>query len=346
MLESNPVACRCRTTLHSTRHSARCTALSTQHSAMDPICHTLAGAAIGEAGLKNRTALGLSTLVIAANLPDVDVLVFATSTLPMAFRRGWTHGVLALAILPMLLAVLVLAWDRFVRQRRAHPPPRAGLSGLVLLSYVGTLSHPFLDYLNSYGIRLLKPFSDRWFYGDALYIVDPWMYIVLGAGVAVARWRARRGHPRPDRPARLALTVAGAYIAVMLLSNMWARSVVSSGLSRAGQAGARFMVTPVPVNPFRREVIVDTGERYEKGLLWFEPAPHFRPLGYGVDKGLREAVVNRVMLTRRAQEFLLWSRFPFFVVERTGPHPRVFLNDYRYSSNTGRDGWATVGLEP
>lgn len=313
---------------------------------MDPVCHTLAGAAIGEAGLKHRTALGLATVVMAANVPDLDVLVYATDTLPMAFRRGWTHGVLAMAVLPALLAFAVLAWDRLVRQRGAHPPPRAALSGLLLLSYVGALSHPFLDFLNSYGIRLLKPWSDRWFYGDALYIVDPWMYLVLGAGIVLARRRSARGLPRAARPARVALAVAGVYIALMLASNVWARRVVASGLARAGQADVRFMVTPVVVNPFRREVIVDTGERYEKGLLWFEPAPHFRPTGYGVDKGLREPLANRAMLLPRAQEFLIWARFPFFVVDRDESPARVFLNDFRYSSRTGRDGWSAVVLEP
>src|SRR5215510_3396949 len=59
---------------------------------MDNLCHTLVGAALGEAGLKRRTRFGNATLMIASNLPDVDVLVFASNTPPVAFRRGWTHG--------------------------------------------------------------------------------------------------------------------------------------------------------------------------------------------------------------------------------------------------------------
>jgi inner membrane protein len=311
---------------------------------VDPVCHTLAGAALGEAGLKQRTALGLTTLVLAANLPDVDVAVYATDTVPMAFRRGWTHGVLAMAVLPPLLVLAVWLWDRRVRQRRQPPPAAVDTKALLLLAYVGTLSHPFLDFLNSYGVRLLKPFSDRWFYGDALYIVDPWMYVMLGAGIVLARWQARHGHGRPWQAARIGLAAAAVYIAAMLGSNLWARSAVAHGLERAGRGGARFMVTPVLVDPFRREVIVDTGDRYEKGMVWFEPAPHFRPSGYGVDKGLRDPIANRAMVTERAQQFLIWSRFPFFVVDRGLPVPRVYLNDFRYSSRTGRDGWAMTLL--
>ena len=45
---------------------------------MDNLCHTLVGAAMGEAGLKHRTRYGNATLMLAANLPDLDVLVFLT----------------------------------------------------------------------------------------------------------------------------------------------------------------------------------------------------------------------------------------------------------------------------
>ena len=70
-------------------------------------------------------------------------------------------------------------------------PAKAG--PLFLLALVGTLSHPFLDWLNTYGVRLLMPFSARWFYGDALFIVDPFLWMVLG----------RRGHAGVDHaPAR------------------------------------------------------------------------------------------------------------------------------------------------
>jgi len=311
---------------------------------VDPICHTLAGAAIGETGLKHRTALGMTTLLIAANLPDIDGVVFLTDLLPMYYRRGWTHGVLAMAVLPVLLTGVMLLWDRLVWQRRAHAPPPAHASQLLLLAFIGTLSHPFLDFLNSYGVRLLKPFSDRWFYGDALYIIDPWMYLFLGGAVVVAHVSAREKRPRP-RVARLGLGFAAAYVAAMIVSNLWAREVVAGGLARAGRADARFMVTPVLANPFLREVIIDAGDRYERGLVWFDPMPHFRPAGFGVSKGLGDPASNRAMLTPLAQQYLTWARFPFFVVDRTGGRTRVFLNDYRYSNPTGREGWAGVEID-
>jgi inner membrane protein len=48
-------------------------------------------------------------------------------------------------------------------------------------------------------MRWLSPFSDRWTYGDTLFIVDPWLWLLLGGGLflghegtarAMARWAA------------------------------------------------------------------------------------------------------------------------------------------------------------
>ena len=45
-------------------------------------------------------------------------------------------------------------------------------------------------------MRFLYPFDKRWFYGDTLFIVDPWVWLVLGAGVVLSQplleRRARR----------------------------------------------------------------------------------------------------------------------------------------------------------
>lgn len=160
---------------------------------MDNLAHSLVGAWMAEAGLKRYTPLATATLVIGANLPDVDAVVaFAGSDASLYWRRGWTHGVLALSLWPFVLTGLMLLWDRFVR-RRGHPelaPARAG--PLLLLSTVSVLSHPALDWLNTYGVRLLMPFDGTWFYGDALFIVDPWVWLLAGAAVIMADARTRK----------------------------------------------------------------------------------------------------------------------------------------------------------
>ena len=94
---------------------------------MDNVCHTLVGAAFGAAGLRRRTRFGTATLMISANIPDVDVLVFATSTPWIEFRRGWTHGILAQIALPVLLTGMVWLFDRF-KGARGSPEERAAFA--------------------------------------------------------------------------------------------------------------------------------------------------------------------------------------------------------------------------
>src|SRR3712207_1244854 len=155
---------------------------------MDNVCHTLVGAALAEAGLKRRTALGTATLMIGANFPDIDVLAVPLGH-GVDFRRGWTHGVLALLILPVLLTAIMLAWDRVVAGHRARRADRqrapAVASEVLVLSALSILTHPTLDWMNEYGMRWLMPFDGRWFYGDTLFIIDPWLWAALGLGVAL-----------------------------------------------------------------------------------------------------------------------------------------------------------------
>jgi inner membrane protein len=300
---------------------------------MDNLCHSLVGMALSRAGLNKRTALATSTLVIANNLPDIDVGVFATSTLAMSFRRGWTHGVLAQLTLPIALTGAMLVYDRY--RKKTSPADRADAKQILLLSYLGVLLHVFMDWTNSYGVRLLMPFSERWFYGDALYIIDPWLYLTLGLG-----WWLGRKHARA---ARIAVALAAIYVLAMVGSNLLARREVAGGLVRAGRpADTRFMVTPVVVNPFRREVVIDVGDRYEKGNLWFDPLPHFRPAGFGIETGLDDPGVQPALATPLARAFLKWSRFPF--VQVNPGEPGVWINDYRYA-NVGPYGWSSVHLQ-
>jgi inner membrane protein len=160
---------------------------------VDPLTHSLVGAGLSRAGLHRTTPLATATLVIAANAPDVDVLALVNGSYAgLAFRRGITHGPLALLVLPVLVAALVIAYDR-TRRRRAHAtaaPARAG--PILALAALGVLTHAPLDWMNTYGTRLLLPLDPRWYYGDALFIIDPWIWLMLAA-VVVAQTRTRRG---------------------------------------------------------------------------------------------------------------------------------------------------------
>jgi inner membrane protein len=164
---------------------------------LEPLTHTLAGAALARTPLGRGSRLAPVALVLGAVAPDIDVLsYFWGADHALGFRRGWTHGPPALLVLAGLLTLVCLAVDALARRRDptlAAVRPRR----LFLAALLGTATHPVLDWLNTYGIRWLMPFDRRWYYGDALFIVDPWLWLILGGVLFLGRsrpgWRAVSG---------------------------------------------------------------------------------------------------------------------------------------------------------
>ena len=311
---------------------------------MDNITHTLVGAALGQAGLKRRTALGMTTLVIAANLPDVDAVSYWTGG-AIGFRRGWTHGVLAIVVLPFLLTGLILAWDRRVRRRRvrgdtagAGPAPVAPRQ-VLLLAFLAVLTHPFLDWLNTYGERWLMPFRNVWYHGDAWFIMDPWVWLVLGAGVALSAWlgRGERHRATAEYPARLALALAAAYALVMLGISAGGRRAASRALEAHGPGPTSVMISPTFGDPLHWDVVAWQGTAYRFGTLEVVPwrlRLDAKPFRIGLD----DPAARTAAASPQARPFLNWARFPVFYVSHAPTADIVRIVDVRY----GAQGWATT----
>ncbi|MFT7487000.1 MAG: inner membrane protein [Candidatus Paceibacteria bacterium] len=148
---------------------------------MDNVAHSLCGAALARAGLVRQGPLVTATLIVAANAPDVDALlyIFGDSTDALMHRRGWTH---ALALFVLQIPLLAFLFHRLGRRHaRRKGTEEPCWRSLLLASTLGYLSHLGLDLLNTYGVRFLLPFDDTWFRGDMAFIVDPWMWLMFGA---------------------------------------------------------------------------------------------------------------------------------------------------------------------
>lgn len=323
---------------------------------MDNLCHSLVGAALSGAGLRRRTGLATVTMVIGANLPDVDAVVYLLRGGPtaLAFRRGWTHGVLAMVVLPVLLTAIMLVAGHVLdarRTRRRRRPVGAPVvpSQLLLVAAISIWTHPLLDLLNTYGVRLLMPFSSRWFYGDTLFIVDPWIWSVLAIGAVISLRRARAvpvgaASPpvmaRAHRPARLAVFAVATYIVIMAASGWTGRLIVEHQARATGSARAeRVMVAPDPLTPFTRSVVRDLGDSYEIGRLAWFPQPSYEASQQRIPKlsGTAELAATSTPDGRR---FLSWARFPF--ADATAANPDVVrLDDVRYAG-PGQRSFASV----
>ncbi len=320
---------------------------------MDNIAHALTGAALGEAGLKRLTGLAMPVLILSANVPDIDAIAFFTGG-SLGFRRGWSHGPIALVILPALVALVMLAFDRWQTRRGTRPAKRLPVypKQLLLLSYIGAISHILLDLLNSYGVRLLMPFSERWFYGDVLFIVDPWIWLGLGLGVWFSR-RSAGGRKRTisiTAPAIGALLGATLYIGAMYTGGRVAESIAAREFQGSGYGTPeRVLASPVFANPLRREIVVETADGYRFGDLRWTPSPHLNFEDASVPTNINDPAIDRAAAQdQQFADFLYWSRFPFAIIDETECGTRVTIGDGRYSRrpNTGPFTTSVLLVEP
>lgn len=308
----------------------------------------MAAALMAECGLKHRSRLAYPALLIGANLPDVDILsyVFYDELTALAFRRGWTHGVLAMLVLPVVLATVLIVWSRARRQRqtvefRASIAPVRYLP-LLGVSAIAVVSHPLLDLLNNYGVRLLMPFSARWYYGDAIFIVDPWILAFVIGGTWLARRRMREG--RPSIPvARAALAGALVYIAAMIYISQDAARLVAREAGLAPPVSPRtLMLDPDPLLATTRRGLLDIGGAYEQWQVdWRPGGARVQRMLPSIPTGTDDPCAAAARATSDGKRYLSWARFPFFVCGVDGDPALVHLGDARYSVGPA-PAWSTV----
>jgi len=178
-------------------------------------------------------------------------------------------------------------------------------------------------------VRWLMPFDGTWFYGDTLYIADPWMWTILAIALVAARWRRDRAASSVfARPACVGLIAVVAYITAMATGEAISRRVVEASLGDA--EAPRLMIAPVPVDPFERYVVIDAGSEYRVGVVTLLPQPQFRLDPRRVPKG-ENAEARAAAATRDGRIFLGWARFPFFQVDASVDPPAVYMIDARYT---------------
>lgn len=303
---------------------------------MDNLTHSLVGAVLGQMGLKKKTGLAMPTLILAANLPDIDAACAVYGIESLSMRRGVTHGPIALLLLPILLWAAMIAFDRWQERRGKRPAARLPIhkGWLLVLAYIGCLSHPALDWLNNYGVRLLEPFSHRWFYGDTLFIIDIWIWIALGMTLWVSLRRERRGNGDWQRPAWIGFFSVSAYIFFNGMITGYAEKRAAEALSVVPGARVDLIVaSPLPLRFWQRDIFwrgtkagrADAGTLFldlTKGLDVLDQTEAPYPTRSG-DPRIAAAAAR----SAEVRAFLFWSRMP---IAEFAPNGTLTLTDQRY----------------
>ena len=305
---------------------------------MDNLTHSLAGAVLGQMGLKKKTGLGMATLIIAANIPDIDaVATLLGGVQHLALRRGITHGPIAMLVLPLLLTGVMIWFDRWQTKRGKRPADRLPIhkGWLLALAYIGCLSHPALDWLNSYGIRLLEPFSSQWFYGDSIFIIDIWIWAALIAGLWVSRRREKKGAGNWQRPAWISFAAVCAYIfangmitgkAEAETKNLLENNMSETALFGSKQLDQNMVVANlVPLQFWKREMLWRNESTYGSGVYnLFDSLVLGKEREIPKDNQLMTSEIVRA--SNDAAAFLFWSRMPVI----TADDGEITVRDQRF----------------
>jgi inner membrane protein len=309
---------------------------------MDNLTHTLTGALLARAGLGRLSPRGVWIAVIAANVPDIDVVSLAGGGASyLIYHRAGTHALLALPVMAILpvLAVAVLFRTRL-------PWFKAWL-----LSLAGVASHLLLDFTNMYGIRLWLPFSNDWPALDITNVVDLWMWAILLAGCVwpmlsglVGSEIGAKSKPRPGS--------AIAALVLVLLYNAGRSTLheraVQTLESRVydGAAPRRAYAFPHFANPMRWEGWVETERSWQ--AIPIDLAAEFDPEPTSVSwKGEAHPAFAIAGELPVFQVMMKFARTPLWRVTASPDRPGVNLVelvDLRFGRNgkTGFTATATV----
>src|SRR5205085_2310519 len=86
---------------------------------MEPVTHFLTGAAISRAGLNRKTALATLTLVLSAEAPDLDMMIYPFSrVLGFGHHRGITHTFLGAPFVAAAVLGFVYLIHKWQENRR------------------------------------------------------------------------------------------------------------------------------------------------------------------------------------------------------------------------------------
>jgi inner membrane protein len=165
---------------------------------MDNLTHSVAGLAIGELThrclpeeaepqhQRTRRRLLLFTCWAASNFPDLDLVLTPLLPPPLGYllhHRGHTHTLLYALPQALLLMLLILVLWPSARRLLQHSAPAR--SGFFMTLGAGFVLHIAMDFLNSYGVHPFHPFDSRWFYGDAVFILEPVFWMAFGVPMAM-----------------------------------------------------------------------------------------------------------------------------------------------------------------
>ncbi|MBI1358239.1 MAG: hypothetical protein GC160_28220 [Acidobacteria bacterium] len=289
---------------------------------MDNLTHSLVGLLLARvampANLPRRQWLG----VVAANAPDLDLIVSLTPAAYLVAHRHLTHAVVAIPVMAALSVLLVRLFARLWARYRRTPYQAPPFGAAWLWALVPAASHPLLDWTNSYAIRPWLPFDASWSSGNLLFVIEPWLWAALALAAAAPLLSGRRALRTASAAGLLAVTGYA----------LWQAQVRNAALAALAREPAdRIAAFPAPFEPTVRVVYVEEGASQWVGP--FQPSTEAavdRRSLQRFDRPPQQRAVEAAWAAPLGRSYRQFSIYPLEWVEPTERGWRVILSDARF----------------
>jgi len=307
---------------------------------MDNVTHTLYSVVLARTGLDRMAPKATTTLMLSANFPDIDITSFLGGPISyLKYHRGITHSLLGIPFGSFLVATIIyFIHNRWVKKGEFVPWWK-----YFLLATVGLASHIFLDFTNSYGLRLLLPFASHWYSGDIEFIIDPW---VMGALALTLALPAFFSLINQEIGAKSQEHRTAAIVCLVILCFYWGAKGISHRQVLADLAQTEDMEEPIlrvgavpqPLNPFKWYGIIETQNTYRVVETGWDPFPF--SFGTQRDRIFHKAEEGPILAAARqgpqAKTYLDFTRYPVFTVIPNEMGYTVTIQDLRFEPITSR----------
>ena len=310
---------------------------------MEPVTHALASLALGKAGV-GRGMRGAVPMLLASGLAaELDWAAYLGG--PQAFlevHRTASHSLIGTVVIAAAVAAVI------TRVGRKADGKRPSFKSAFLVCLAGASLHLLLDLGNPYGVKLLWPFSGKWFAWDLVTAVDPWMLFLLAAGLLLpglfrlVTEEIGAKSRRMGRGAVVALVLAALYLGGRWMLYDRASTLLMARMYHGAMplaAGA----FPQAASPFAWNGVVVTENTIEEVTVPVGPGGEFDPeRSRTFFKPEATPQLEAALESEVAKKFVSYARFPLASVERIERGWRVTLRDMRFAGGSAGRGVEAV----
>ena len=289
---------------------------------MDTPTHGLIGRLVAKTIWPEEQGL-VNLVTVCSILPDADTLISGDGLDYLQTHRGFSHAFLGIAIGALLVAGVA---KRFGFRNVSY-------GRLYVVSLFGMVSHIVFDLVTTYGTPILTPFSNYRVAFDLLFIIDPYLDLILIGGL-IAGWRVGK---RGDRWGGMLFS---GYMVLAILVTGLGHVQVRRWAVREGVAVARASVMPSPFSPLHRRGMVASGDRIYLVPLSLFSGAYDTPVAFG--SALKDPRLGELWQTRTGEIYTWFTRYPVVQVFPGEEETALLIQDLQFMIR--KEGLGLLGM--